>query len=271
MRNYREMTAEEMAELERLYPVTPNCELERMFGVSTTAIQKHIAYPGGWKKDRKAVQGQGHKRPKPGDKDIAWLRRHYKHTRNADIMARLGIGESMLHTLARRYGLKKSRQFMKKSYRQNNEEGMAVMKRYGIYEENSERARRQWADAKAEGRAYGFRKGESNKTRFSPRRYAEIRRKITESRMNTIRMERARMLFGLPRRTRLTIVVMQKYTKSQTSRRYNARQRGYILADDCSEGSGSRYTIYYDSRTQRSDRFERNLINDGFRLEPWTE
>lgn len=272
MRNYRELTTDELAELERLYPITTNRELQRMFDVSKTSIQKFIAYPKGWKKDRKAVAGGGTRKPALDEKGLAWLKKHFQHTRNIDIMDRLNIGESQLHRYARQYGLKKSRQYLKKMNLKSRDASADVSQRYGVWEENSRRAKRQWECAKAQGKQFGgFRPGESNKTRFSARTYKKIVQKIVESRKKTIQMERARLIWGLPRKTRLNIVVMKKYTKSQTAHRYNAHQRGYILADDCREGSGTRYTIFYDEKTQRTDRFEKNLRKDGFKIMPWTE
>ena len=40
---------------------------------------------------------------------------------------------------------------------------------------------------------------------------------------------------------------MCPYTKRQTSHRYNALKRGYIIMEDCSEQGGERYNIYYDN------------------------
>ena len=77
------------------------------------------------------------------------------------------------------------------------------------------------------------------------------------------------MKWGLPRKTKLTNVVMQPYSQSQRSRRYSAMKKGYIIAEDCSEGSGSRYVIYYDNNTSRSQLFERNCIKDGFKIREW--
>lgn len=43
-----------------------------------------------------------------------WLIRHFKHTKNDEIKALLGISDSTLHRMDRGFGLKKSRQFMQK-------------------------------------------------------------------------------------------------------------------------------------------------------------
>jgi hypothetical protein len=57
----------------------------------------------------------------------------------------------------------------------------------------------------------------------------------------------------------------------QTSHRYNAVKRGYIVMEDCTEQGGERYNIYYDNNTQRTPLFERNLKADGFRVREWNK
>ena len=52
MRNYRELTPDEIDELGRLYPVTPNRLLCRKYGISLDSLMDNVAAPRGWKKDR---------------------------------------------------------------------------------------------------------------------------------------------------------------------------------------------------------------------------
>ena len=133
------MTEVELGELERLYPVTTNMELSRRYDISIDALIDNIAIPNGWKKDIKAVKiGSRNGRTLEG-KDLAWFIKHYKHTRNADICKRFGIGESQLHRIARKHGLKKSKQFMKRMQSNSVEQSYKVCKRFGIYEETSRR------------------------------------------------------------------------------------------------------------------------------------
>ena len=54
-RNYRELSTAEVGEIARLYPVTTNREIARMYDISVDALQDYLAYPNGWTKDRKAV------------------------------------------------------------------------------------------------------------------------------------------------------------------------------------------------------------------------
>ena len=60
MRNYKELSDEEVERLERLYPVTPNRRLSQMFGVSVDAINDHFARPRCWQKDQSAIKHATH-------------------------------------------------------------------------------------------------------------------------------------------------------------------------------------------------------------------
>jgi hypothetical protein len=88
----------------------------------------------------------------------------------------------------------------------------------------------------------------------------------SQERKETIRKETRRVLYGMERKTRLKMIVLCPYTRRQVAHRYNALQRGYILMADCSEHGGERYNIYYDDDTERTPIFEKNLLDDGFKL-----
>jgi hypothetical protein len=64
------------------------------------------------------------------------------------------------------------------------------------------------------------------------------------------------LLMGGQKLTRCTNLKVQPYTKRQIDIRRSALDRGYLLAEDISEGSPGRYAIYYDDETSRSARFE---------------
>ena len=49
------------------------------------------------------------------ERETKWFISHYKNTRNDEIQVKLNITYSALHRLARQYGLKKTRKFMKKT------------------------------------------------------------------------------------------------------------------------------------------------------------
>lgn len=77
-----------------------------------------------------------------------------------------------------------------------------------------------------------------------------------------LRKERQRLQLGMKQHTMMHIP-LYKYTASQIFHRTKASRYGYIPGD-YHEDSGERYTIYYDSNTRRSPRFEQGLRDCGF-------
>ena len=138
-RNYRELSTAEVGEIARLYPVTTNREIARMYDISVDALQDYLAYPNGWTKDRKAVLIGNRGGQSLTDKQVQWIVKHYQHTKNDDIMAKFGIGESTLHRIARKYGLKKSRQQQRKTQRNATCHAHEACRKYGVYEETRQR------------------------------------------------------------------------------------------------------------------------------------
>lgn len=207
MRNYRELTASEIGEIERLYPVTPNREIARRYDISVDALQDYIAYPRGWKKDRKAVLIGNRNGRSLTEKEVQWIVRHYRHTKNDDIMAKFGIGENSLHRVARKYGLTKSRQHMKKMQWNATCHAHEACRRYGVYEEASIRMKQEAEERKARGERIpgSFMPGQSNRDRMSKKRFKECYERIHEKRRETIRKERLRIKWGLPQKTRLNL------------------------------------------------------------------
>jgi hypothetical protein len=69
----------------------------------------------------------------------------------------------------------------------------------------------------------------------------------------------------LKRETKIRLP-LNKFTRRQVCHRSNAMKRGYFYMADCSPEGGERYNIYYDQNTQRSEKFEQNLLKDGFKI-----
>ena len=262
-RNYRELTDEEIRQLEDLYPVTTNRELSRRFGISVDALQDFIAYPRGWKKDLKALRIGNRGGRTLTEKETQWIIRHYQHTKNKDIMQKFGIGESQLHRVARKHGLKKSRPFMKNTVNANKETAMTVCHKYGVYEQNAEFARRKWEERKASGKPHdvGFHKGKSNKDRLSPKRFKECIEKCHKKRNETIRKERIRIHFGLPQKTRLNLTYggYDEAHKKKALHRHLFRKLGYIVERSSDE-------VYYNEETERRPKMEANAHLYGLRV-----
>lgn len=265
MRNYRTLDEAEFRELERLYPTTTNRELSKMFNISVDAIQDRFAKVHGWKKDPSIYAGnRGGK--SLTDKQVKWIVNHYQHTKNNDILKKFGIGESTLHRIARKHGLKKSRQFMKKMQAEVTEEARKTCEAFGLYDELAERMQKEMTEAYKHGRRSFFRKGESNKDRLGKKRFAETIRKIQESRNKTIKSERRRLVFGMEQRTKMKLHIngYDDRQRKKTCHRHLFRKKGYIV-----ERGGD--TIYYDEQTRRSPQMEANAPLYGLKIKAYGE
>ena len=208
------------------------------------------------------------------DEQREWLIKWFPVVENQRLMKASGMTHSTLHRFAQDMGLTKSEKGLRGIMRRQAKRAKKKNEESGYYdsirgrppsEASLEGSRRMWQEVRDGIRENPY----ATLKRKHPRLYKKHCQRRSEERKQLIRSEYLRMKWGLPRKTRLKIVVMQPYTQSQTAHRYNALKRGYILAQDCSEGSGSRYTIYYDEDTKRSAIFERNCIADGFRIREW--
>lgn len=263
-RNYRELSQQEIDEIAALYPVTTNREICHRYHISVDTLQNYMARPLGWQKDSKAVLiGKRGGNPLT-HKQIDWIVKHYSHTKNDDIMTKLCIGESTLHRVARRYGLRKSRQQMKKTQRNATEHSRQVCRRYGIYEETGKRMRKKMKEMAERGERIpgSFMPGQSNKDRLGLKRFRKAVEKFTATMREIRHKERVRLHFGLPQKTRLRIS-FNGYTEKQRKKavhRHLFRKHGYIVeyGDDI---------IYYDDNTQRRPRMEANAHLYGLSVE----
>lgn len=214
------------------------------------------------------TKGQVHRRVL-NDEQLAWLRRWFPVTENNRLCKAMGISYFKLHEFARENGLTKSEAGMKAIKRRQVKAMVKTNKRNGCYdrkrghpvsEATREGNRRRWQEERL-----GLRENAILKLkRENPDKYQEAMEKKRQERRETIRKEKMRILYGLERKTRLKVVVMTPYTRSQCQHRSSALRRGYLLDEDCRECQPGRYTIYYDDETNRSEVFERNCIADGF-------
>ncbi len=254
MRNYRTITEEEFRELERLYPTTTNRKLSKMFNISSDAIQDRFAYPHGWKKDPSIYAGSRGGKPL-GESQVKWIIKHFQHTKNNDILEKFGIGESTLHRIARKYGLKKSKPFLKKIQTEVTEKARQTCEAFGLYEELAERKRAEMQAYKERGEEipHGFRKGVSSIERLGRKKFEETMRKAQETRRQTVKRERRRLIFGLEQRTKIKLHIngFDERQRRKTSHRYLFKKRGYIV-----ERGGN--VMYWDENTSRSTQMEAN-------------
>lgn len=131
------------------------------------------------------------------ESQLAWLLKHYKHTKNAEAARKLGIGESTLHRFARKYGLKKTPQFMRKTQRAAADAAERSHRENGTYPPKGYRVPRSEVGQ--------FKPGVSSRQRLGDKKEDARLQKMAETRRETIRKEKARILFGLPQKTKLKL------------------------------------------------------------------
>jgi hypothetical protein len=208
------------------------------------------------------------------DEQRAWLCKWFPEEENSRLMKASGMSHSTLHRFARELGLTKSRKGMKRIRRRQAAHIKRVCEKNGYYdslrgrkpsEATCKAAAQMWQEIREGKREHPAR----IMKRTNPRKYRKWMERKSQERKETIRKENLRVLYGLERKTRLKCIVMCPYTRRQTSHRYNALKRGYLVMEDCTEQGGERYNIYYDSETERSPIFEKNLLEDGFHIKQW--
>lgn len=188
------------------------------------------------------------------EKQTQWLVRHFKHTKNADIAARLGICASTINRIAKKLGLEKTPQFMRKCWAENGVKAAAA-----IAAEPPEKRQQRREQAIRNGMKNRFEKGRFCIGQLPVERQAEIRRKRAETWKKTRAMEISRVSLGLEQKTnfRLPKEFDQDKNKVLISRRYILRAKGYVIK----RGS---MAVYITPETVRSEEMERSAAKIGF-------
>lgn len=210
------------------------------------------------------------------DEQREWFCRWFPEEENSRLMAASGMSHSTLHRFAREFGLTKSERGIKRIKKRQAAHIKRVCEKNGYYDslrgrKPSEACRKATAQMWQEVREGKREHPVIIMKRTNPRKYRQSMERKSQSRKEIIRQETRRVLYGMERKTRLKMIVMCPYTRRQTSHRYNALRRGYIVMEDCSEQGGERYNIYYDNDTERSPIFEKNLLKDGFNIKQWID
>ena len=207
------------------------------------------------------------------DEQIKWLKRVFPTTENNVLAETMGISLERFRHFAKEMGLKKSHAGLKAIKRRQVEKALATNIANGCYDRKRGHSvseatkaglRKRWDDERA-----GLRENAQMRIkREDPKRYKAWMENQATGHKEIIRKEIRRIMYNLPRKTKLNLP-MNPYKPSQIHHRYNAVKRGYVLSDDCSEGSPDRYIIFYDKDTKRCPQFEKNLIADGFKVQKW--
>lgn len=172
------------------------------------------------------------------EKQEAWLKRHFRNTKNADLCERLGISETALHRFARKLGLTKTKRFMKKMQANAAAKARESHLAFNTYPPKGYRIPR--------SEEFQFKPGVRPVDRLGKRREAKRVQRSVETRRKTFRFERARATFGLPQKTKLR--VKQQPRQKILDRSY-LKQRGYIIDE-------KEMVAYWTGETRRAVRLE---------------
>jgi hypothetical protein len=173
-----------------------------------------------------------------------WLKNNFPNTANAKLAKHLDISEASIHRFARKFGLKKSADFMEQVRQWASEGSNRWFRIHGTNHPPGYTA--PWLEK------YQFKKGVTSLDRLGKEKEEQRQRKMRESRNKTIKTERARILFGLEQKTKLKLVAMDR---KKVLFRYYVRRQGYLVDDDAR-------VIYYTNTTKRGKRIEA-------KVQPW--
>lgn len=210
------------------------------------------------------VRVSPHGRIRLTDEQVAWLCKWFPLVENIKLQQMSGLSHSALHRYARMLHLKKSEEGEKGIRHRATRKAMKTCKENGYYD--SLKGRKPSQACLDAWKTVVMKPGYINPIQRirmdDPKRYRMIMRRSGKNRSELIRKERLREIYGLPKKTKLHLP-LTPYTRSQTTHRHNALKRGYLLNPDIKDMK-DRFVIFYDSETERSEKFEKNLIKDGF-------
>lgn len=176
---------------------------------------------------------------------LEWLKENFGSTKNQELANELGTSPRSITRMARELGLWKTKEFISAMQRNASEHGARVNRANG--------GNAGTKNLLVYGKAYRFKAGESNRDRMSEEAFKEMHRRIGESRKETFRKEKRRVLFGLEQKTGLRVVQCQK---EKISLRNNLRKHGYEIARASNEAIVS-------DNTRRSAIMETRAIQMG--------
>lgn len=236
-------TDEQKAEIIRLKKEEkmPRKLIAEKFGITVKAVE-HILYD----KPRYVI-GTG---TQLDESQLKWFIKHYKHTKNDDIVAKLNISHASLHRLARQHNLKKSKNFMRKTQLE------AMAKAKESHEINGTYPPKGYEIPKSD--IARFKKGEGIWTRVSKKRAKQMHQNSAESLKQRRAKEKRRVLYGLEQETKLKVVAQ---SKSKVCLRCNMKKKhGYVV------DSRDSNIMYYTDDTKRSKIMEQHAVALGFEI-----
>ena len=177
-----------------------------------------------------------------------WFMEEFAHTKNQELADRLGTSLRSITRIARELNLWKDKEFMTAIQRNASEHGARVNRAMG--------GNAGTRNLLIYGKAHQFKAGESNKERMSKEAFADMHRRIGESRKEIFRKERRRVMFGFEQQTALRVI---RCPKEKIRLRNNLRKHGYMIGRASNEA-----TITDDTR--RSIKMEARAVKMGIKF-----
>lgn len=199
---------------------------------------------GHLRSDSIRIHRGGSKRVVLSEKDLRWIIKHYKHTKNQDIKDRFGLTDGWLHRFARENGLKKTTQFVRKCQKGASDAAKVSHTENGTYPPKGYRI--------PGGEKCGFKPGHKESAKTKEKRIAASSATMKEIR----KREKARLWLGLPQKTKLKV---EHITRRRAALRYNLRRRGYTVVPRYPKAPD---IAYWDDATRRSVIIESRKPND---------
>lgn len=177
-----------------------------------------------------------------------WFMEKFAHTKNQELANYLGTSLRSITRIARELDLWKDKEFMVAMQRNASEHGARANRAMG--------GNAGTRNLLIYGKAHQFKAGESNKDRMSEEAFADMHRRIGESRKELFKKERRRAIFGLEQQTGLRVI---RCPKEKVSLRNNLRKHGYDIGRASNEAT-------ITNETRRSIKMEARAIKMGIKF-----
>lgn len=174
---------------------------------------------------------------------LVWFRENFDHTKNQELADALGTSLRCITRMARELGLWKTKEFVAAMQRNASEHGARANRLMG--------GNTGAVNLLKYGKATRFKPGTSHKDRMSAEAFAEMHRRIGESRKETFRKERVRVNWGFEQKTNLRVV---RCPREKLMLRHNLRKHGYEIARASNEAtvtSTTRRSIKMEARAEK--------------------
>lgn len=201
----------------------------------------------------------------------AWLRKYFPTNRGDILREKMGLSLTTFYRVCKTLGIKKTDAVRARIWRASSRKGAKTCRQNGYYDSVKgkqpspqcvEAVKERWKLVK-EGKALS---PLAQLKKHHPQRYKNACKKLSDNKKRLFKMEKLRLMSGMKQVSKLRNIRVTPYTRSQTSHRHSALERGYWYYKGCAENDPERWNIYYDEGTQRAPIFEENLVKDGFRV-----